>query len=116
MPPQRDSDLPDISEISATEALAVVLGEVRRGRKEMAAIVLELCSVREELARLRHAVRRPERVIYRPAEAARRLQIGRTKLYELWNSGALAYNRDRAGRYSTEAQIMAYLRDANFVH
>ena len=68
-------------------------------------------SGRALLARLRDAIRRPERVIYRPAEAARRLKVGRTKLYDLWNSGHLAYHRDRAGRYSTEAQVQAYLRD-----
>ncbi len=106
------SDLPDFSELSATEALAVVVGELRGVRQELA----RLDGVERELARLREAVRRPERIVYRPVEAAQRLKVGKTMVYQLWNNEQLAYHRDKKGRYSTEAQIQAYLRDAHFVH
>ena len=87
------SDLPDFGELSAMDALAIVVGELRVLQRELA----RLGAVERELARLRDAVRRPERILYRPEEAARRLKVGRTKLYDLWNSGVLAYNRDRVG-------------------
>lgn len=107
-----DGHIEEFGELSATEALAVVVGELRGVRLELA----RLDGIERELARLRDAVRRPERILYRPVEAARRLGVGKTMVYKLWNNGQLAFRKDNKGRYSTEAQIQAYLRDAHFVH
>ena len=104
-----DGHIEEFGELSATEALAIVVGELRGAR-------LRLDGIERELARLRDAVRRPERILYRPVEAARRLGVGKTMVYKLWNNGQLAFRKDNKGRYSTEAQIQSYLRDAHFVH
>ena len=65
-----------------------------------------------EVSRLSEAVRRPERVRYRPEALARRLSYNTSRsVRDLWNSGKLAYHKDGRGRYSTEAQVHAYERD-----
>lgn len=95
----------DISDLTATEAVAVIMVEMRR-------ITAALHEQSHELARLREAVRRPDRVIYRPKEVARRLGFKSDRtIRTLWNDGKLAYKKDGRGRYSTEAQVQAYLRD-----
>ncbi len=68
-----------------------------------------LARLSKEVSRLRVAVRRPERARYRPAELAERLGISRMSVYRLWNSGKIQYKKDGRGRFSTEADVMAYV-------
>ena len=106
------SDLPDLDELSTVEALDILLRVLDRVERKLE----RLDAVEIALGRLQESIRRPERIVYRPVVAARRLKVGKTMVYKLWNNGQLAYHRDKKGRYSTEAQIQAYLRDAHFVH
>ena len=104
------------SELSATEALAVVVGELRTIRQEIAGLAIENTRLAGEVARLKEAVRRPERVLLYKEDLARRLNKSERSIRRLWNEGKLDFKREGRRRYSTLAQLDAYLRDANFVH
>ena len=75
-------------------------------------ILAKLERLSKEVSRLTDAVRRPERIRYRPDALAVRLGYKSSRsVRELWNTGKLVYNRDGRGRYSTEAQVHIYERD-----
>lgn len=80
---------------------------------EYVALILgELRALRKEVDRLTVAVRRPERTKYSPGQAARRLGIGRTKVYDLMKREDLAYVVEEGRRFITEAACQDYERRA----
>lgn len=83
-------------------------GSVVISKATILQILEEMRALREDVARLEKAVRRPGRVRYRPEELAQRLQISISSVYRLWKSGLLPYSQDSKGRYSTEAQVERY--------
>jgi len=90
---------------SSSRSVKVPSAELR----EMMEVLVVLS---REVSRLSEAVRRPERVRYRPEALARRLGYNTSRsVRDLWNSGKLAYHKDGRGRYSTEAQVHTYERD-----
>ena len=101
-----DSEL-SITGLSAQEALAVVVGELTRQHSTIEKLVVEL-------ARLREAVRRPERVLLYKEDLVSRLNKSERSIRRLWNEGKLGFKWEGRRRYSTLAQLEAYLRDANF--
>ena len=100
------------SELSTTEALAVVVGELRTIRQEIAGLATENTRLAGEVARLKEAVRRPERVLLYKQDLARRLSKSTRSILRLWDEGKLDFKREGRRRYSTLAQLEAYLRDA----
>ena len=101
-----DSEL-SITGLSAQEALAVVVGELTRQHSTIERLVVEV-------ARLHDAVRRPERVLLYKQDLAQRLSKSTRSILRLWDDGKLDFKREGRRRYSTLAQLEAYLRDANF--
>ena len=71
-------------------------------------VLRKMEGLQEQIDRIERQSRRPDRIIYRPSELARRLGVSRPTVYNLWNDGSLAYYTDRRGRYSTEEQVMHY--------
>jgi len=106
-PSRRHSDSPlSATELSTTEALAVVVQELRHVQS-----TLETQS--RELSRLREAVRRPDRTVLYCKDLQREFGCSRSKVYQLWDSG-LAWQKESGGRrYSTLAQVEAYRRAAS---
>lgn len=84
----------------------------RLGRieKQLSSLIEQTRSLAKAVRRIeRAAQRRPDRIVYRPDELCKRLRLGRTSVYKLWNSGRLDYAEDTRGRFSTEEQVTRYL-------
>lgn len=89
---------PSLDELAADPAKAVQLTSAERGRVQLKCAAI--------LAALATAPEKPEEQLLEPAEAARRMKVGRTTIYEMIRDGRLQFVlKGKRGKLIPEAEI-----------